>query len=110
MGFEQATIPVVKEKEFHQLRDSIERVFTPPLIEKFLGGMRKKGVKVRDFETVLAKQLIERADTGLGASARALYESLPLSDQAQVREFYLVRLEQVDDNWRGKFRKVYVDY
>jgi hypothetical protein len=109
VSFQQATIPVVKEKEFHQLRDAIERVFTPPLIEKFLGGMQKKRVKVRDFESVLAKKLIERADPGLG-SAQALYEALALSDKAQVREFYLVRLEQVDDRWREKFRKVYVDY
>ena len=111
MSFEQATIPVVKEKEFHQLRNAIERVFTPPLIDKFLGGMQKKGVKVRDFESVLAKKLMERADPGLGgASAQALYEALALSDKAQIREFYLVRLEQVDDRWREKFRKVYVDY
>ena len=42
-----------------------------------------------------------------GMTARQLYESLPTSDQAQVREFYLVRLERVDEAMRRKFYQVY---
>ncbi len=113
LGFQQATIPVQNEAEFYALRAAIERVFSPPQIDKFLGGLKRAGVKVRQFERILEKQLIERADPELarsGRKARELYETMALSDKAQLREFYLVRLEQVDDNTRGKFASVYRDY
>ncbi|MGD9713262.1 MAG: hypothetical protein AB7V46_14510, partial [Thermomicrobiales bacterium] len=61
----------------------------------------------------LEKELIERADPELarsGRKARQLYEAMALSDKAQVREFYLVRLEQAGDETREKFAAVYRDY
>ena len=39
-----------------------------------------------------------------------LYESLPVSDQAQMREFYLSKLETVDQALRHKFKKLYQYY
>jgi hypothetical protein len=42
--------------------------------------------------------------------ARQLYESLPVSDQAQMREFYLSKLEGVDVALRHKFKKLYQYY
>ena len=110
MGFEQATIPVQQQTEFRELKEAIERVFSAPAIDGFLSGLKRKGVLVREFEKVLDKGLIERADSQLkrsGRAARQIYQSLPLSDQAQAREFYLVRLEQVPDEWRAKFSTVY---
>ena len=110
MGFEQAAIPVQQETEFRELKEAIDRVFTPPAVEGFLQALKRQGVRVREFEKVLDKGLIERADAHLQQSkrgAKQIYQSLPLSDQSQVREFYLSRLEQVTDEWRAKFSSVY---
>jgi hypothetical protein len=52
-------------------------------------------------------------DSGLaksGKSAKALYESLTVSDQALMREFYLERIEKVDTKVRQKYQKVYRYY
>ena len=92
------------------MRGAIDRVFTAPQLEKFLRELKKKGLGVRDFDAVLAGGFIERADATLakaGKTAKGLWQSLPLSDQSQVKEFYLVRLEQVDVKWRAKFATVY---
>ena len=40
-------------------------------------------------------------------SAKELYSSLALTDQALMREFYLERIEKVDPKLRLKYRKVY---
>jgi hypothetical protein len=39
-----------------------------------------------------------------------LYGSLPVSDQALMREFYLSQLEGVDIGLRHKFKKLYQYY
>ncbi len=106
MGFEQATIPIEKKREFEQLRDSIDRVFTPPLVEKFLGGMKSKGINVRQFDRVLAEGLIDKHDPQVGSAAK-LYEALTMTDQGQLREFYLERLEKVPVEFREKFSGIY---
>ena len=109
-GFQQAVIKVENQKDFAEFRDAIDRIFTSPHVEKFLRALKKKDIGVRDFEAVLAGGLIEGADGALakaGKTARELWESLPLSDQSQAKEFYLVRLEQVDVKWRAKFASVY---
>ena len=43
-------------------------------------------------------------------SAQGLYGTLPLSDQAQIREFYLSKLEEVSAELRTKFQKIYRYY
>jgi hypothetical protein len=43
-------------------------------------------------------------------SAWQLYQALPLSDQAQMREFYLSKLETVGIALRHKFKKLYQYY
>jgi len=109
-GFQQATIKVENEAVFSELRGAIDRAFTAPQVEKFLRELKKKGLGVRDFDAVLAGGFIERVDATLakaGKTAEGLWQSLPLSDQGQVKEFYLVRLEQVDVKWRAKFATVY---
>ena len=109
-GFQQATIKVENEAVFSELRGAIDRVFTAPQLEKFLRELKKKNIGVRDFDAVLAGGFIERADAVLakaGKTAKGLWQSLPLSDQSQAKEFYLVRLEQVDVKWRAKFATVY---
>jgi hypothetical protein len=43
-------------------------------------------------------------------SAWQSYQALPLSDQAQMREFYLSKLETVGAALRHRFKKLYQYY
>ena len=107
MGFEQATIPIEKEREFQRLRSAVDRVFTGPAAEKFLGALKSRKILIRDFERVVSAGLIEKHDPALGEPAKALYEALPVTDQAQLREFYLERLEKVPSELREKYSSIY---
>ena len=111
--FEQAGIKVQKEQEFQALKQSVERVLSPALRDKFFGKLEKKSVRIREFEKVLAQKLMEAVDESLaksGKSAKALYEALPVTDQGQVREFYLTKIEEVSPELRQKFHKIYSYY
>ena len=112
-GFEQAKIKLEKEQEFATLKDAIERALGPSLIEMFLSKVSGKGVRIREFEKVLEMKLIDQVDSQLsksGQSANALYEALTVTDQGQMREFYLTRIEQVDAELRQKYQKLYRYY
>lgn len=113
MGFEQATIKVEKEKEFAELKGAIERAFTPANAEKYLKQLASAGIRVRDFDSVLTKRVLEQVDgalAGSGQSAKGLYIAMALTDQAQMKEFYLSRIEEVDSKLRAKFHKLYQYY
>ncbi len=105
--FEQAGIPVQREAEVNELKVCIERVFSPSLVKNFLKRLNRSRIPVRHFEQALAAGIFNKVDKKLTRSARELYQSLPVPDQSQVREFYLVRLEQVGDDLRSKFREIY---
>ena len=109
MSFQQAAIKVEKAQEFARLQSAVEQTFLPEKAERFLKQLDRKGIRVRDFDAVLAQRVLESVgDSGL--NARQLYESLPVSDQAQMREFYLSKLEGVDVALRHKFKKLYQYY
>jgi hypothetical protein len=113
VDFEQAVIKVEKENEFAELKGAIERVFAAANVEKFLKRLESRGIRIRNFDGVLEKQALESVDVALkqaGKSARGLYEGLPISDQGQMREFYLSKLEQVEGPLRHKFHKLYQYY
>ena len=61
------------------------------------------------MDAVLAQKVLERFGEP-GLNAQQLYQSLPVSDQAQMREFYLSKLEGVDTALRHKFKKLYQYY
>ncbi len=113
MGFEQAAIPIQKGKEFGELIGAMEKVFAPQRVERFLAAVKSKGIRVRDLQDVLAKGIFERLEPGWkkssGRSARELYQALAVSDQGQVREFYLMQVEQVPGELRTKYRSIYLD-
>src|SRR4051812_17805817 len=109
VAFEQAAIKVEKAQEFASLQSAIEQVFLPDKADQFLKQMDRKGIRVRDFDAVLAQRVLE-AFAGSGLNAQQLYRSLTLSDQAQMREFYLSKLEGVDVALRHKFKKLYQYY
>jgi hypothetical protein len=113
--FQRAPIKIEKEQEFARLQAAVEQAFLPEKVGKFLKQLDRKGIRVRDLDKVLAQRVLEgvvgeagRSDTEL--DARGLYASLPVSDQAQMREFYLSKLETVDQALRHKFKKLYQYY
>jgi hypothetical protein len=113
MSYEQAQIPVTKVREFEQLRSALERVLAPAAVESFYKKLHGRTMYVREFEKVVGSRVLEELDVPLRnsrKSARQLYESLALSDQALMREFYLERIEQVDVRVREKYKKVYRYY
>jgi len=106
VGFAQAAISVVKEREFGELKAAIEQVFAPDRVVSYLKALSGSGIPVRNLDAVLAAKVIDKVAGG-GVKASSLYESLPVSDQAQIREFYLSKVEEVDRGLREKFHKVY---
>ena len=109
VNFEQAAIKVEKAQEFARLQGAVEHAFHPQNAERFLKQLDRKGIRVRDFDGILGQQVLEAVGES-GLNTRQLYESLPLSDQGQMREFYLSKLETVDQVLRHKFRKLYQYY
>jgi len=103
MGFEQAAIKVEKEKEFEELKAAIERVFHPQAVEMFLKKVQGKRIRIRDFDALVQRGVLNRG-------TQELYQALSVSDQAQVRELYLFRVEEVEPRLRTKFHKIYQYY
>jgi hypothetical protein len=106
VAFEQAAIKVQKAQEFARLQAAIAQAFLPDRVERLLKQLDRKGIRIRDFDAVLAQRVLEGFGEE-GLDAQQLYQALPLSDQAQMREFYLSKLESVDTALRHKFKKLY---
>ena len=111
MAFEQAGIQVEKEKEFAELKGAINRAFAPESVEKYLKQAASAGLRIRDFDSVLAKRVLEQVGAlSKGQSAKSLYTAVTLTDQAQMKEFYLSRIEEVGPELRAKYQKLYQYY
>jgi len=113
MAFVKALIKVEHEKEFEELKAAITRVLSRQKMEKFLKRVRGAGVRIRDWDAILAKRVLDREDEALarsGTTAQDLYAALTVSDQAQMREFYLSQIEEVEPALRTKFQKLYQYY
>ena len=113
MAYQQAQIPVTRTEEFEQLKSALERIFGSAAVEKFYSKLQSQNVFVREFEKVIGLGILESVDSALtksGKTARQLYESLTVSDQALMREFYLERIEKVDVKVRQKYQKIYRYY
>ena len=108
--FEQGTIKVEKEREFGGLKAASEKVFAADRVAKYLKALDSRKIRVRDLDAVFAADAIDRAAGEKAGTARSLYSSLPVSDQAQMREFYLSQVEEVDPALRAKFHKLYQYY
>jgi len=113
VSFEQATIKVEKEAQFAELKAAIERTFSQGSVEKLLKRLDSRGIRIRDFDSVLGKQVLEHVDETLRQArktAKGLYEELTVTDQGQLREFYLSKLEGVEEALRHRFKKVFQYY
>jgi len=100
--FEQAAIKVEREREFDELKGVVEDAFRPERVESFFKRLQREGLRIREWDAVLAK--------GFEAKAQDLHQKLTVSDQAQMRELYLSRIEEVDPKLRAKFSKLYQYY
>ena len=107
MAFEQAAIKVEKTQEFGRLQAAVEQAFLPNRVEGFLKQMDRKGIRIRDFDGLLAQRVLD-GDTA--QNSQQLYQLLTVSDQAQMREFYLSKLETIEQSLRHKFKKLYQYY
>ena len=108
--FQQADIAIENPAEFEKLQSALARAFAPGSIEGWLRLLKHKGIPIRDFHRVLREKLLEQSDRVLansGKSSQQLYDALTVSDQAQMREFYLTMLEAVDLPLREKYKKLY---
>jgi hypothetical protein len=101
--FEQAAIAVQDQKGFTQLHTMIDAVFATSDVEVLLNRVVKSKLPIRDFETVIGRGY-------LGKGALGLYQSLPVSDQAQTRERYLRLVEKVPAELRQRYFKAYAYY
>jgi hypothetical protein len=109
VAFEKAAIKIEKAQEYAKLQAAIEQAFLPDKAEQFLKQLDRKGIRIRNVDAVLAQKVLERFGEP-GLNAQQLYQALPLSDQAQIRELYLSKLEGVDMALRHKFKKLYQYY
>ena len=103
----------MNEQDYLALKSAVERLLAPAQIEKFLKKLDSKTVRIREWEKVLDKKVIEDLDEQFkksGKSAKQLYQALAVTDQGQIREFYLTRIEEVDPATRQKFHKLYSYY
>ena len=110
VAFEQAAIKVERVEEFAQLQRAIESVLSPDKVKGFLKRLRRGRIRVRDFESVIVTHLLDAVTGGKILNSRKLYNALSLSDQAQLREFYLSKIEEVEPALRAKFAKLYQYY
>jgi len=101
--FQQATIPIQNEKTFADVKQAIEAAFGPSQVEQFLRKVSGAKLGVRQFEQVLSRGF-------LGRQTPQNYAALGASDQGQIREYYLRKVEQVAPELRQKYFRVYTSY
>ena len=104
-GFQQARIAVQHEEAFAALRQMIDEALGAGVVEGFLKKLTKANVSVRQFERVIERRILSRKNST--PSPWALYQSLSMSDQGQIREYYLTKVEEVETSLRIKYQKVY---
>jgi hypothetical protein len=108
--FVAGVIPVEKEREFGDLKSAIEKAFSAERAPKYLKALASRTIRVRNLDLVFAADVIDIGAGNKAGTARGLYASLPVSDQAQIRELYLSKIEEVEPELRQKFHKLYQYY
>ena len=107
-SFEQAVLKVEREKEFGELKNAIGRAFAADQVERLLKRIAREEVRIRDWDSLLARGVFDQGEWGV--RAQSLYRSLAVSDQAQIREFYLFQVEEVSAKLRARFHRLYQYY
>ncbi|HEX8817473.1 MAG TPA: hypothetical protein VF753_18405 [Terriglobales bacterium] len=110
-GFEQAVIRIEKEQEFQDLKGAVDRALSSDKAEQFLKRLESGSIRIRDFDAVVVKGVLDRVGAVAGGKKTIdLYNALTVSDRAQLREFYLSRIEEIDAKLRARFQKIYRYY
>ena len=89
------------------------RIFASADVEKLSAAVAAQECSDSRLSSLVAREVAGAVGREAGASgktAQQLYDALPVSDQAQMREFYLTTLEAVDAGLREKFNKLYRYY
>jgi hypothetical protein len=110
MAFEQATIRIENERAFGELKAALDQVFEAARVTKYLKKLSGQNIRIRDLEAILAAGTIDVIGGARLGAARSLYRALTVSDQAQMRELYLSKIEEVDPALRARFNKLYRYY
>jgi hypothetical protein len=101
--FEKPVLGVEDGPSYDVVRSAIQTALAQASAGKFLKQVDGRRMRVRDFESVLAKGL-------LGQEAIAAYGRLGDLDRGQIRELYLGSIEHVAPELRAKYLKVYAYY
>ena len=110
MLLEDASVNAQTEKESAELKRRITRAFAPGSVRQYLKRVRRAGIRIRDFDSVLAKDLLERPEETVEEKGNRLYEALSVRDRAGIKEFYLLKVEEVEPEVRAEFQKLYRYY
>ena len=97
------TAPAPRHRGWVEKGALIDAAFDQRDVEVFLNSVSRRGLRIRDFEAILAKGL-------LGKDASALDQALPVSDQGLTRERYLSLVELVAADLRQRYLKLYAYY
>jgi hypothetical protein len=101
--FQQGLIPIQNPAVYEPVKAAVEAAFAPPSVRGFLQRVARAKLRVRAFEQVLEQGC-------LGEVAKSGYAQLSDSDRGQIRELYLSLVEQVPQDLRGNFLKIYAYY
>ncbi|HEX4154889.1 MAG TPA: hypothetical protein VHY48_04700 [Acidobacteriaceae bacterium] len=101
--YERPPVAVADPQIFNTVKSAVEGSFAPHNVERFLRSLERAGLRIRDFEAVLAAGK-------LGVGTAVEYGKLTDGDQGQIREFYLASLEKVEIPLRDKHFKLYAYY
>ena len=101
--YERPVLNADDETTFREVKAAVDARFGEAGIREFLRTLEKAGLRVRDFEAVLAAGK-------LGSATPAQYARLSPGDQGQIRELYLALLEKVAAPLRDRFFKLYAYY
>ena len=110
MAFEQATIRIENERAFGELKALLDQVFAAGRVTKLLKKLSGLGIRIRDLDSIIAAGAIEALTGRRPGAIPALYQALTVSDQAQLRELYLSKIEEVAPELRAKFSKLFRYY
>ena len=101
--YERPLVAVDDQATFLEVKSAIEAQFSERGVQTFLRTLDRAGLRIREFEAVLAAGKF-------GGEAPARYARLSPGDQGQVRELYLALLEQVPTPLRDRYFKLYAYY
>jgi hypothetical protein len=96
-------VAVADPHTFNTVKAAVEGSFAAHNVEKFLRSLERAGLRIRDFEAVLAAGR-------LGVGTAVEYGKLTDGDQGGIRELYLASLEKVELPLRDKYFKLYAYY